>query len=226
MACIFGYFPPKLDVPVDILVEFLNLDAVHTLEDSQILALILGIVPPYTRPSPDIALKLLPFIRISLQYEAYLDISVLYRCLDCSNKLQIINDLQRQNIRHSHLVWYLNNDEIELLLKRNKNLSDEVLKQCLDKVGNNIDPYDCLLNPIGRPNHRLVSKIISRYVDAPKSQPTTYLEKPTLVRRCKYMFVRGKNKGNTCSQPAIHGDIYCKCCCRKKSLPIPSFRLY
>jgi len=220
MTRIFGYFSPKSQVPIDIVVEFMNLDVVHSLENSQIRSLISMLTPKHAKSSTDTALKVLPFIRRSLQYPSCLEASSLYHVLDSDSKIQLIGDLQEQNIRHSELVWYLNNDEIKMLINRNKNLSAEVLKECLTKLK---VIRGAVLGPIVPEDHRLVSDVISRYADAPKDKPTRWLEKPTLIRRCKYVFVRGQKTGSTCTEQAILGDIYCRRCCRKKSLPIPSF---
>lgn len=177
MMELFGWLPITVDIPLNIFIDFLNLDIVCRLDDLKIRSL-LGMLPTDTNYNfyPEHALKLLPFIEKQVRH-GHNKVNRLYLSLDSSNKLRIINDLRDNNIDYMNLIGLLNPEEITIFIEKSETFSKDVALECISTILESEDANYCevLLEPTKYPCYKYIKMIRKK---TSEEQELSYLPKP------------------------------------------------
>jgi len=176
MVELFAYFPTAPNAPVDVVIDFLNLDTSCTLSNEQV-GYILSLLPQdiHRCYSSEHALKLLPFIENWVKYDPWV-IHRLYQSLDSNNKLRIINDLHSKSINYAVLIGYLDSEELATFIQTSEILPRDVALQCIRIIMRSEVPdySEILLEPSNYPCYKHIKMIRSKV----SAEHLDYLSKP------------------------------------------------
>jgi len=161
MTELFGWAYPSKKTPLDVIVEFLNLDLASTLDQRHLMHL-LRTFPKNTdhRYNPSYAMKILPFIEKHVRYNHH-EALLLYRELNSDNKLRIINDLRAEAISYVDLLAYLTYEELVIFIETSETLSRDVALRCISTLIDYAthDYCEMLLEPSRYPSYKYIEMI-------------------------------------------------------------------
>lgn len=180
MVELFGWLAPDPSQSEEILIDFLNLDVVSTLESKQInylLSLLRGANHTYNQEH---VLKLLPFIEKQAGHRVCPSLD-LYQQLDSINKLQMIHKLDEKNIRYNNLMSTLDTSEFITFLNEAKAIPRDAAICSMSIIVESSSPHfeEFLLEPSKYPSWMCVEIVRKKLSNQRKLK---YLDKPVPIQ--------------------------------------------